>query len=111
MLVRSTDRQTLRSPRQAFTLLDELVDIHVPPVEASCERARNARLASGHEADEIDFVGPHTCPNAPSLSDDATKRSSVSKNPGYETSAAFAPVITDDLLAPMAAIANAIAMR
>ena len=97
--------------RKALTLLDQFVDIHVPPVEASCQRARHTRLAGGHEADEIDFVGSHTCPNAPSLSDDATKRSSVSKNPGYETSTAFAPVITDNRFAAMAAIANAIAIR
>ena len=54
-----------------LALLDELVDVDRAPVEPLRQRARNGRLAGGHETDQIHFVGFH-----------ATSRSSVSKKAG-----------------------------
>jgi hypothetical protein len=45
--------------RQPLPLLDELIDVDVPPVEPPCERARQRRLPGSHESDEIDLVGLH----------------------------------------------------
>ena len=70
-----------RAPLARF---DALVDVLDPPVEPLAERARQRRLAGAHEPDQVDLVGRH-----------AVSDSSVSKNPGYETLTASAPVMVD----------------
>ena len=99
--------------REAFALLDELVDVDGLPIEPRRERARHGRLAGRHEPDEINLVRFHTVRDpqdapGPLL---AMSRFSVSKKPGYEIATASAPAIVERDRAASAAIANAMAIR
>ena len=86
--------------RTPLPRLDQLVDVFRAPAESTGQRTRHRRLASGHEADQINFVGRHR-----------VRRSSASKNPGYDTSTDDAPRIVVGWAAPVAATAKAIASR
>src|SRR5205085_1913780 len=116
--------------REALALLDRFVDVHGLPAEPLRQRASDRRLAGAHEADEINLVRFHDLTAGPARSTDDghaaghqaatsaspwcprwsrvccgraphwTRRSSVSKNPGYETSTASAPSIRDGCSAP-----------
>ena len=69
-----------RRDRPPLARLDPLVDVLDLPVEAPAERTRQGGLAGRHEPDQVDLVGFTR-----------TSRSSVSKNPGYDTATASAP--------------------
>jgi len=86
--------------RLTLAPLDQLVDVRRLPIEPLRQRPRHRRFAGGHEADQIDLVCLHEA-----------RRSSVSKNMGYEMPTASAPSMIDGCAAPSAAIANAMAIR
>ena len=84
----------------SLSRLDRLIDVLNAPIEAAAKGPSDRRLTRPHEPDQINFVVLH-----------AQMESSTSKNPGYETATAPAPVIVEGPLAPRAAIAKAIANR